>query len=415
MEPLSLACVAALTPSHWRIDIVDEVAGDTWQGYHPDLVGLTSLTPTAPHAYEIAAHFRSRGIPVVMGGMHATLCPEEAARYVDVVFRGEAEGAWPQLIADFECGQLKDYYDSGAPDLTNLPLPRRELYRHRYRVALISASRGCHYRCEFCAIWKFEGGQFRMRPVEDVLAELAHVPPSYILLFTDDNIYADRDHALALFSAMSAHGLQRRHAVQASLNIADDDRLLAALKASGCLAVLVGLESLSEESLRAMRKGVNLRLGVKSYREKIERLHAHHLMVAATFIFGNDGDPPSIFERTADFVLEVGIDLAHFGLLIPTPGTDVFTRLSRQGRLLVNNFPADYALFDLNRAVFMPQAMTPQQAEAGLAAATRAISAWPVALRRALGTWRVTGSPAAALISLLWTRTGLHARVLGVK
>ena len=413
MEPLGLAYVAALTPPGWDIRIWDELYKDRPGDFQPDLVGITSLTPTAPRAYEIATYWRARGVPVVMGGMHATLCPDEACRYVDAVFCGEAEGAWPQVIEDFEHGQLQERYHGGAPDLANLPLPRRDLYRRKSRVSLINASRGCRYRCEFCAIWKAEGARFRTRPIADVLAELPHVPRGYATLFTDANIYADRDHARALFRAMASHGLRRRHVVQASLDIADDDELLAALKASGCFGVLIGLESLDEATLRAMRKGVNLRVGVEHYREKIERLHAHGLIVAATFIFGNDGEGPDAFERTANFVLEARVDLAHFGLLVPTPGTDVFERLSREGRLLFNDFPASYALLDLNRAVFQPTDMTPEQAEAGLASATQKVSTWPTALRRAWRTWYATGNASAALISLLWTRTGLRERVLG--
>ncbi len=417
MEPLGLAYVAALTPPDWDIRIADEVVEEIPRDFQPDLVGLTSLTPTTPRAYQIAADWRARGVPVVMGGMHATLCPDEAARYVDAVVRGEAEGAWPQLVADFVNGKLASRYEGGTADLQNLPLPRRDLYRHGYRVALVSASRGCHFRCEFCAIWKFEAGRFRARRVEDVLAELPHVPRAPITLFTDDNIMADRDHALSLFRGMaaSARSVQRRHAVQASLDIANDDELLDALKASGCFAVLVGLESVSEATLKTMRKGVNLRVGVEHYRDQIARLHAHGLMVAATFIFGSDGDGLDIFDRTARFVLDAGVDLAHFGLLIPTPGTDVFDRLAREGRLLLTDFPGDYASFDLTRATFIPEAMSPQQAEAGLAAATQDIARWPVALRRAAHTWRDTGNFTAAAISLLWTRTGLHRRVFGVK
>jgi radical SAM superfamily enzyme YgiQ (UPF0313 family) len=414
MEPLGLAYVAALTPSHWQIRLVDELAGDDPlcpDGFQPDLVGISSLSPTAPRAYELAAHWRRRGVPVVLGGMHATLCPEEAAAYVDCVFKGEAEGAWPELIADFEAGALRPLYDGGASDLARSPLPRRDLYRRSYRVALVSASRGCRYRCEFCAVWRFGQGRLRTRPVEAVLAELAQGRRGYVTLFTDDNICADREYSLALFRAIAERGLRRRYAVQASLNIADDDELLAALKAAGCFVIMVGLESVNEATLRAMRKGVNLSVGVERYQEKIERLHARGLMVAATFILGGDGDGPDIFARTAEFVLKAGVDLAHFGLLMPTPGTDLFERLRGEGRLLYTDFPKDYARLDLNSAQFIPSGMTTEDAERGLRAATRAISAWPVALRRALRTWRATANPAAAAISLIWTRTGLHARV----
>ncbi|MHB0875004.1 MAG: B12-binding domain-containing radical SAM protein [Anaerolineae bacterium] len=413
MEPLALAYVAGVTPAHWDVRVCDELYEPLPAGYAPSLVAMTSLTPTAPRAYEIAAAYRARGIPVVMGGMHATLCPDEAQSYVDTVFRGECERVWPQLIADFEAGRLASRYEGGAPDLAGLPEPRRDVLRRRYRVSLISTSRGCRYRCEFCALWRFEGGRFRTRPVEDVLNELSHLPGNIVTLFTDDNVYIDRDHTLALARGILERGLRRRYAVQASLDIADDDELLAALKASGCFTVLVGLESLSEETLRRMRKGVNLAVGVEQYRDKIARLHAHGLMVAATFILGSDGDGADVFERTADFVLRAGVDLAHFGLLIPTPGTDVFSRLSREGRLLIGDFPADYALLDLNRAVFRPQAMSPAEAEAGLRLATKRISDWPVALRRAWRTWRETGEFMAAAVSLTWTRTGLRERVLG--
>ena len=415
MEPVALAIVAGLTPPEWEIRLCDELQGDTPGDFRPDLVALSSLTPTAPHAYEIARFWRSRGVPVVMGGMHATLCPDEAARYVDCVYCGEAEGAWPLLVRDFESGQLKPRYQAGAVPLGGMPLPRRDLYGRKYRVTLVGASRGCRYRCEFCALWKFEAGHYRTRPVEDVLAELAVAPRGYITLFTDDNVYLDREHCLRLHHAMVERGLQRRHAVQASIDIADDDELLTALKASGCLVVLIGLESLSEATLKRMRKGVNLGVGADHYAEKIERLHSHGLMAAGTFIFASDGDGPDVFERTAAFVLDAGVDLAHFGLLVPTPGTDVFDRLQREGRLLLDELPQDYARLDPSRAAFRPEAMTPEQAEQGLVAARGRISSWPVALRRAGRTWHDTGSPAAALVSLLWTRTGLRGRVSGGK
>jgi radical SAM superfamily enzyme YgiQ (UPF0313 family) len=413
MEPLSLASVAALTPRHWDIRLADEVVEEIPSGALPDLVGITGLTPNAPRAYEIAAGFRARGVPVVMGGMHATSCPEEVGRYVDTVVVGEAEPVWPQVVADFERGTLGDRYEGVRADLSGIPLPRRDLYRHSYRVTLVSASRGCRNRCEFCSIWKHEGGRFRVRPIPEVLEELPRLPRTPITLFTDDNIMSDREHALELFRAMSERGLCRRHAVQASLDVAEDDELLRALRASGCFAILIGFESVSDATLRNMRKVVNLRVGVDQFQDRIARMRSHGLMVAGTFIFGGDGDGPDIFQRTTRFVLEAGVDLAHFGLLMPMPGTDLFDRLRREGRLLISRFPDDYSLLDLAHAAFVPQAMTPQALEAGLVEATDAIGRRRVAVRRAVRTWRDTGSAGAAAISLAWTRTGLHRRVFG--
>ena len=420
MEPLSLAYVAAETPPHWDVRIVDEVMEDIPQDETPDLVGLTALSITAPRAYELASHYRQRGVPVVMGGVHATLLPDEAARYVDVVFQGEAEASWPALIRDFEAGQLKPRYNGGLPSLRDLCLPRRDLYQHHYFLQLVSASRGCRYRCEFCTLWKLVGGRYRARPPQEVWAELEDAASSgearpwgkRPILFTDENVYADREWALALFQGLVERGFRRPYAVQASLDIADDDEVLTALKRSGCMTVLIGFESVSETSLRLMRKGTNLRVGVAHYKEKVARLHDHGLMSSGTFMFGNDGDEPDIFERTVEFVLEAGLDVAHFGLLTPTPGTDLYDRLAREGRLLYTEFPADYVRYDLQTAVFTPLKMTPEQLEEGAVWATAAISSRSVAARRAWATWRATGSLSFAVIAYRWNRSGLYQRVI---
>jgi radical SAM superfamily enzyme YgiQ (UPF0313 family) len=415
MEPLALAYVAALTPPHWEVRIVDEVMEeipdeDSWD--RPDLVGLTSLTITVPRAYEIARHYRQRGVVVVMGGAHATLCPDEAARFVDVVFQGEAEGGWPSLIGDFEAGSLKARYDGVAGALHDLPLPRRDLYQRRYFLRLVSASRGCKYRCEFCTLWKLDGGRYRARPVDEVLDELSVVGGRRPVLFTDENVFTDRQWALALFRGMIERGLNRPYAIQASLNIADDRDVLVALKRSGCMTVLIGFESISEESLRVMRKGINLKIGVAHFKEKVARLHEHGLASSGTFMFGNDGDGPDIFERTVEFVLEAGIDVAHFGLLTPLPGTDLYDRLAREGRLLYTDFPADYARYDLQTAVFRPQQMSPEQLEAGAVWATQAVGSRRSAARRAWRTWLETKNPLMSTIAYRWNRSGLYHRVV---
>jgi radical SAM superfamily enzyme YgiQ (UPF0313 family) len=419
MEPLALAYVAAVTPAHWEIRIVDEVLEDIPLQENPDLVGLTSLTITVPRAYEIAEHFRARGIPVAMGGVHATLLPDEAANYVDAVVIGEAESSWPSLIEDFEAGELQPRYVGAVSDLKGLCLPRRDLYRHHYFLQLVSASRGCRYRCEFCTLWKLEGGRYRARPPGEVLAEMMSTngngrrPPlaSRPILFTDENVFTDREWAHELFTGLAERGRRRPFAVQASLDIADDEEMLTLLQKCGCMTILIGFESVSEESLRLMRKGVNLRIGVDRYKEKISKLHDHGLMSSGSFMFGNDGDEPDIFERTVDFVLEAGVDIAHFGLLTPTPGTDLHDRLVREGRLLCSDFPADYRRYDLQTAVFRPLKMTPEQLEEGVVWATRAVGSGSAAVRRAWHTLRQTKNPIFAAIAYRWNRSGLYHRV----
>jgi len=412
MEPLALAYVAALTPEHWDVRIVDEVLEDVPLDFEPDLVALTSLSITAPRAYEIAQHYRKRDVPVVLGGVHATLVPDEAARYVDVVFQGEAEGNWPSLIRDFEDGTLKARYNGGATTLQSLPLPRRDIYRHSYFLKLISASRGCRYRCEFCTLWKQEGGRYRARSHEQIFRELESTERKWLILFTDENVYTDREWALGLFQGMAERGLRQPFAVQASLDIADDEDMLDALKRSGCVTVLIGFESLSEESLRGMRKGVNLKIGVARYKDKIDRLHDHGLASSGTFIFGNDGDGPDIFERTAEFVLNAGVDVAHFGLLTPHPGTDLYDRLAREDRLLFTDFPADYARYDLRTAVYRPLQMPPERLEEGLLWVTQAVGSRSAVLRRAWHTWCATHNPLMSLVAWRWNRSGFYDRVM---
>ena len=412
MEPLALAYVAAMTPPHWEVQILDEVREEIPTDVRPDLVALTSLSITVPRAYEIARRYRDQGVPVVLGGVHATLLPDEAERHVDVVYQGEAERNWPSVIADFESNSLKRRYNGGAASLQDLPWPRRELYHRRYVMQLVSASRGCRYRCEFCTLWKMDGGQYRARPPAQVLDEMQADTNRRPILFTDENIFVQREWALALFGGMAERGIHRSYAVQASLDAADDGELLSALKRSGCMTVLIGFESVDEESLRVMRKGVNLKIGVAHYKEKVQRLHDQGLAVSGSFMFGNDGDGPDIFQRTAEFVLESGLDLAHFGLLTPNPGTDLFRRLAREGRLLYTDFPDDYARYDLSTATFRPRNTTPEEMEEGLIWATKAVGSLATAAQRAWGTWRNTHNLLMTGLAFGWNRSGLYQRVL---
>jgi radical SAM superfamily enzyme YgiQ (UPF0313 family) len=412
-SPLALAYVAALTPEHWEIRIVDEVEEEIPEDYAPDLVALTSGTVTVPRAYEIARHYREQGLPVVMGGIHATVLPDEAAQYVDVVFQGDSEGGWPSLIRDFETGKLKSRYDGRAAVLEGLPVPRRDLFQYRYFLQLVSASRGCRYRCEFCSLWQTAGGRHRMRPPEEVLDELEAIWDERPILFTDDNIYTDREWALTLFKGIVARGFRRPFAVQASIDIVDDEEMLTTLKRGGCLTVCIGFESVSEESLSSMRKGVNLRIGVEHYKEKVAILHDHGLVASGTFILGGDGDDPDIFKRTAELVLDAKIDVTHFGLLTPNPGTILWDRLEREGRLLYTNFPDEYVHFDLRTVTFRPRKMTVQQLEEGMQWMAQTFGSRRMTARRAWNTFRVIKDLNLASVAFRWHRSGFVHRIVG--
>jgi radical SAM superfamily enzyme YgiQ (UPF0313 family) len=377
----------------------------------PDLVGLSSYTATIPRAYQLAEHFRNLGVPVVIGGCHASAVPEEAAQYADAAFVGQAEGAWPQLLDDFECGRLQRIYDGGTPPLDGLPLPRRDLYPHRYLFDAVVTSKGCPYRCEFCSVWRMSGKRYQLRPVGEVLDELAQVGSRYIF-FVDDNLTVDRRRTIQLCRGMVDRGLGKRFAVQASLEMGQDHELLHWLQLAGCFLVFVGIESVDETTLHHLRKSSNLRVGVDHYSEAIARIHAHGMAVSAGIIFGNDEDTLETFRRLEGFVVESGIDSPVYTILTPMPGTDLWDRLELEGRLLVGDLPGGYSYLDAHHVGFEPLNVTAEQLLSANRQAVRRATTLPAMLQGLWWTWRRTGNPLAALASFQnnrWARTNMRA------
>lgn len=401
LPPLSLGYVAALTPTDWEVRIVDENPGrfdPQSDGYRPDLVGVTSLTSTIPRAYELAATYRQQGIPVVIGGYHATALPDEVVRYADVAYVGQAEGAWPQVLDDAARGRLREVYDGGTPPLDRLPLPRRDLYPHRTYFDSVLTSKGCPYRCEFCSVWKTHKSRYQSRPVGEVLDELAQIPARYIF-FVDDNLTVDRRRAIALCQGMVERGLKKRFAIQASLEIGTDDELLEWLHRAGCFFVLVGIESVEEETLTQSRKATNLRVGVARYGEAIANMQRHGMAVSASLIFGHDADTRETFCELEAFIAESGVDSPVYNILAPYPGTDLRARLAEEGRLVDLHLPGDYALFDAHHVTYRPLAVSADELLRAYREAVRRDTLGPVMVRGLWQTWRRTGSLLAALAS----------------
>jgi radical SAM superfamily enzyme YgiQ (UPF0313 family) len=414
VPPLALAYVAALTPADWEIRIVDENAGgDATQlrDSMPDLVGISSYTATIPRAYELAAHFRAHSVPVVIGGCHASAVPEETVRYADVAFVGQAEGAWSQLLEDFQRGRLRQVYDGGMPSLDGLQWPRRDLYPHRYLFDAVLTSKGCPYACEFCSVWKTYEQRYHVRPVDQVLDELAQVKARH-LFFVDDNLSVHPRRAIELCQGMVARGVRKRFAIQGSLEMGQDDELLHWLQQAGCFLVSVGVESVDEGTLHQIRKASNLKVGVDRFKETIARIHEHGMAVSASIIFGNDGDTAETFQQLEAFAAESQIDSLVYTILTPLPGTDLWERLRAKGRVLPLPLPQGYAYFDAHHVTFEPAQVTADELLAAKRAAVQRWTGVPALVGGLWRTWRRTGSPLAALAAFQnnhWARINARA------
>jgi radical SAM superfamily enzyme YgiQ (UPF0313 family) len=351
---LTMPLLAAYTPAHWRVTHTDEIVQRVRFDRPYTLVAITANTAAAPHAYELASGFRARGIPVVIGGPHATLMPEEVARHADAVAVGEGERLWPDVLRDCEGGALKPVYRCDqVPDLRCMPAPRWDLIPGRaYGRGVTIATRGCPFACDYCSIPAMYGRRMRFRPVAEVVGEVRRMP-GRALVFWDDNIGANRDYALSLFDAIAPLG--RWWTSQTTVATAFDDELLRRAAASGCKALFMGLESVSQSSLDGANKRHNR---VSEYREAVRRCHRHGIAVQAGTVFGFDGDDVGIFRRTVEGYREAAVDSATVGVLVPYPNTPLFRRLEAEGRILTR----DWSRYDGKKhVVFQPARMSPTQ------------------------------------------------------
>jgi radical SAM superfamily enzyme YgiQ (UPF0313 family) len=363
-QPLTLTTLAALIPSelNTEVQLFDEGIADVPPDLDADLVGMTVITGTAKRAYELAAHFRQRGITVVLGGPHVTLIPEDAQPHADAIVAGYAEDSWPQLLRDFANGQLQPRYNQ-APglDLADRPFARRELLPGRRYLTnnVFEATRGCIHSCDFCVVPTAWGRKPYQKPVEQVVADIQQ-HGARKLIFVDLNIIADRDYALQLFKALIP--LKVQWYGLATVLLANDEELLELAGRSGCRGLLMGLESISPQNLRQSHKGFN---SPEKYVEVVERLHEHGIALQGCFVFGLDQDEPDIFLKTAEFAVQARIDLPRFAVVTPFPNTPLYKRLEAEGRILTKN----WELYDAQHVVFRPAKMSVPELQQGVEAA----------------------------------------------
>jgi radical SAM superfamily enzyme YgiQ (UPF0313 family) len=372
---LTMPLLAAWTPNHWEVSHTDEIVQRVDFEKPVDLVGITANTPAAPHAYELAAEYRRRGVSVVIGGPHATLLPDEVAQHADAVVVGEGELVWPGVLKDFEHGELKRIYRScPIPDLGKMPAPRWDLIKGRvYGKGVTIASRGCPFACDYCTIPQMYQRRMRYRPVHEVVDEIRRMP-GRSLIFWDDNIGANRAWAKELFNAITP--LKRWWTSQCTADLAFDDEFMSLAARSGCKALFLGLETISQASLNVANKRHN-RAG--EYLEVIQRFHANGIAVQAGVVFGFDHDDRTIFRSTVEFYRSVGLDSATVSVLIPFPNTPLFRRLDAEGRILTRDWSKYNGKKDV---VFQPALMTPRELLMGMEWAARQFYSLPSIVER---------------------------------
>lgn len=362
LAPLGLMYLAAHTPEGVDVRIIDESVGPIDFSDVPDLVGVSCMTATAPRAYDIADRYRALGATVVMGGIHASMLPEEALAHADAVVTGEAEEIWPRVVADAEAGRLQPIYHQEEFEDFNRPLmPRRDLIEtNRYWSAnSVQTSRGCPHHCNFCSVTEFNGRRIRMRDTDSVLAEVEELSRGNLMRkkvvpFIDDNIAAHPSRAKELFKALIP--MKILWGSQASITIAGDEELVALAAESGCRFLFIGLETLSPGSLAEMGKRQNK---VEKYDEALALLKKYKIPVMGAFVFGFDGDDDSTFAETLQFAIKNKIQVAQFANLTPYPGTRLYKQLLEENRLHDKTFWLDSS-WD-SHVVYQPMKMGPQQ------------------------------------------------------
>lgn len=364
---LGLITVAAYMPKEWEIEYIDENYVEIDYSKEYDMVCLSAMTQQAPNAYKIAEKFRSKGVLTVMGGIHATVCPEEASKHVDVVIAGEGEALWPVFLEDYLDGNIKRIYNEAVPggyQLEKALIPRYDLLLgYDYAVITLYTTRGCPHNCSFCCASNIYGHKYRRKSNEQIFKELEMIKklfPSKLILFADDNMLVRRHECKEMLRTIVSMDL--RWIAQTDISIAQDEELLELMVLSGCQWVVVGFESISHKSLRDIEK-IYFKLEHQSrYPELIEKIQSYGIGIYGTFIVGLDNDTKNVFEFTSDFIIQNNLYGVNVTVPTPLPGTQLREKFLKEGRVLNDDW-GYYTFWDV---VIRPKQMTVKQLEEGL-------------------------------------------------
>jgi radical SAM superfamily enzyme YgiQ (UPF0313 family) len=380
---LSLPILAALTPAGHDVVMVEEEvdplpAAEAW-----DVVGVTAMTANVHRAYQLASRFRRQGARVILGGIHPSVMPEEAAEHADAVVIGEAEGIWPQVLDDIQHNRLQRFYRNAQPDLANSPLParvkpRRLLGLPPYLMPIM-ATRGCPYQCEFCSVHRVYGLGQRHLPIDHVVADIVRNDPR-LIMFLDDNIGALRPYAMQLFEALRP--LRKKWCGQATVRFILDEELFRAAVRSGLRALFVGVETVEPDACAALRKSPG---GIALYDQAIARCRSAGVMFHASLIFGLDEQTPRVFEHTLEFLLRNSVPSISPNILTPYPGTPLFERLTREGRILHTN----WTYYDHTNVCYQPRNMSPEELAEKYIDFRRRFLSWSSIAQRLPAQWNV--------------------------
>ncbi|MFQ5559681.1 MAG: radical SAM protein [Nitrospinota bacterium] len=385
---LAIPTLESLTPKKHEIRIFDENIEEIDYTWGADIVGISVRTMFALRAYTISENFRKKGAKTVLGGIHPSVCPEEALKYADSVVIGEAEMVWPTLLSDAEGGTLKKRYQADTKaDLSTSPqVSRGGISQQEYFADIVQTTKGCPFTCEFCSVYYFDGQTIRNKPVEKVVAEIREISEKKqgmkksSIFFADDNIISNKKYARELFTALIPYRLN--WSCQASINISKEEELLTLMKRAGCGSILIGLESVSQRNLEQMDKGINLK---HDYKNAIETIQSHGMLVHASFILGNDFDGPSCFDELVAFIEGCNLLMPLINILTPFPGTKLFSRLEKEGRILHKNWDR----YDAKNVVFSPAGMTADQLLAGYRKVFRAVYSFDSIYRKLTKYWEI--------------------------